>query len=117
MEIMTGAPNPSEMLSLRREGRKERSMNKRPSALLVGVLMALTLLMLAACGKEQPVGRVFFTEPQDGDQVKSPFNVTMGAEGLVVEPVHESVEYVAGTGHHHTIVDVPLPKLDQPIPK
>ena len=49
--------------------------------------------------------------------VKSPFNVTMGSEGVVIEPASENDNYLDGHGHHHIVVDAPLPNLDQPIPQ
>lgn len=71
--------------------------------------------LLTACGG--PVdGRVFFIEPSDGAEVKSPFTVRMGASDLVVEPAREDVVYQPGHGHHHIIVDSAMPDLGQPIP-
>jgi hypothetical protein len=41
----------------------------------------------------------------------------MGTVDLVVEPALENVKYQKGHGHHHIVVDSPLPWLDLPIPK
>ena len=82
-------------------------------SLLIAVILALSLVSLAACGDDEPEGEVNFIEPLDGAQVTSPFTVRMGAEGIVVEPAGEVRD---GFGHHHIIIDAELPALDQPIP-
>ncbi len=48
---------------------------------------------------------VRFTGPADGATVSSPFEVTMEATGLVVEPSGEINE---GAGHFHILVDTPF---------
>ena len=86
-------------------------------SLIISVgLLGATLLALAACGGPQADGKLFFIEPRDGAQVKSPFTVKMGAADLVIEPASEDGVYRPGHGHHHIIVDSELPSLDQPIP-
>ena len=90
---------------------------RRSWALGVIGLAALALVVLSGCGEGQPEDRVFFIEPQNGVQVKSPFTVKMGAEGLIVEPAREDVEYIEGYGHHHIIVDSEIIRLHEPIPK
>lgn len=79
-------------------------------------LLGASLLAFAACGGAEADGKVFFIEPRDGAQVKSPFTVKMGAADLVIEPAREDVVYQAGHGHHHIIVDSEMPSLSQPIP-
>jgi len=56
---------------------------------------------------------VSFVEPSDGARVTSPFTVRMATEGLTVEPAGTVRE---GHGHHHILVDTPLPPLGLPIP-
>ena len=56
---------------------------------------------------------VYFINVKDGDTVKSPFKIQFGLSGMGVAPA--GVEK-ANTGHHHLMVDAPLPPLDQPIP-
>ena len=60
------------------------------------------LLALAghAAAQEQ---RVFFVEPKDGAEVTSPVKVVMGMEGMEVRPSTDGV--VAGTGHHHILLN------------
>jgi hypothetical protein len=56
---------------------------------------------------------VYIVSPEDGATVKSPVTVIFGLEGLGVAPAGVDNE---GTGHHHLIVDAPLPPMDQGIP-
>jgi len=56
---------------------------------------------------------VYFMEPMDGATVESPVKVKFGLKGMTVRPAGE---LVAGTGHHHLLVDVPGPKSGDPIP-
>ena len=52
-----------------------------------------------AAAQEQ---RVFFVEPKDGAEVRSPVKVVMGVEGMTIKP---SGGVVAGTGHHHVLIN------------
>ncbi len=56
---------------------------------------------------------VYFVQPEDGAEVKSPVTVVFGLKGMGVAPAGIDKE---GTGHHHLIVDAPLPPLDSGIP-
>lgn len=57
--------------------------------------------------------RAFIVEPADGATVSSPVKVVFGAENIGVAAAGTNEP---GTGHHHLLVDVPLPDFDQPIP-
>lgn len=57
--------------------------------------------------------RVFFIAPQDGDVVSSPVRVEFGIEGMGVVPAGQAAPH---SGHHHVLVDAPLPVLGLPIP-
>ena len=46
--------------------------------------------------------RVYFIEPKDGAEVRSPVKVVMGVEGMEIKP---SGGVVQGTGHHHILVN------------
>lgn len=61
----------------------------------------------------KPKAAVYFQGLKDGATVKSPVTVRFGLRGMGVAPA--GVEY-EGTGHHHLIIDAPLPDLAQPIP-
>jgi hypothetical protein len=56
---------------------------------------------------------VYFISPADGAVVKSPVSVRFGLAGMGVAPAGIAREE---TGHHHLIVDSPLPDLSLPIP-
>ena len=56
---------------------------------------------------------VYIISPLDGATVTSPVTIQFGLEGMGVAPA--GVEKT-GTGHHHLIVDAPLPTLNEPIP-
>ena len=56
---------------------------------------------------------VYIISPLDGATVTSPVTIQFGLEGMGVAPA--GVEK-SGTGHHHLIVDAPLPALNEPIP-
>ncbi len=55
----------------------------------------------------------YFIAPQNGATVTSPVTVVMGLRGMGIAPAGTAVE---NTGHHHLIIDAPLPNLNQPIP-
>jgi hypothetical protein len=57
--------------------------------------------------------RLYIVSPADGATVKSPVTVVFGLSGMGVAPA--GVKY-PNTGHHHLIVDAPLPPLDEPLP-
>lgn len=58
--------------------------------------------------------KVYFISPKNGEPVTSPLKVVFGLKGMGVAPALVEKE---NTGHHHLIVDSPLPPMDQPIPK
>jgi hypothetical protein len=61
-----------------------------------------------------PGASVWFVEPQEGATVRSPVHVVFGISGMELAPAGDQRP---GTGHHHLIVDAPLPPFDAPIPK
>lgn len=100
----------------------------------------LTATMLSACAREQAPepaadaadppapatepaamprtasadgARVYFITPADGDTVSNPVRIEFGIDGMsVVKAGDDSPE----SGHHHLIIDAPLPDLSLPIP-
>lgn len=69
--------------------------------LSIGVLF----VALAACGgrgDQEASTEVFFKNLKDGDTVSSPVKVEMGVKGMQVQPAGE---IVAGTGHHHILIN------------
>ena len=58
--------------------------------------------------------RVYFISPQAGQMVRNPITVRFGLRGMGVAPAGTKIPQ---TGHHHLIIDAPLPALDATIPK
>ncbi len=56
---------------------------------------------------------LYFIAPQNGDTVQSPITIRFGLSGAGVAPAGTKID---NTGHHHLIIDAPLPPLDQPVP-
>lgn len=57
----------------------------------------------------------YFTNIKNGDKVKSPFRVSFAVSGMGISPV--SAGKIEGTGHHHILIDKPLPvDIKAPIP-
>lgn len=84
--------------------------------------IALSLLLVAspvAASPELPrsiapeAAKVYLISPTNGATVKSPVVVRFGLSGMGVAPAGTAAE---NTGHHHLLVDAPLPPADQPIP-
>ena len=81
-------------------------------AALAGVLLSGGAL--AADRTPAPEGAsVYIVSPADGAAVSSPVTVVFGLKGMGVAPAGTDKEK---TGHHHLIVDAPLPPADEPIP-
>lgn len=58
---------------------------------------------------------VYFVNLKDGDKVTSPFRVAFVVSGMGVAPV--SAGKIEGTGHHHILIDMPMPvDIKAPIP-
>jgi Domain of unknown function (DUF4399) len=60
-----------------------------------------------------PGAKVYFISPANGAYVPLSLNVKFGLLNMGVAPA--GVEK-ANTGHHHLLIDAPLPPLDEPIP-
>jgi Domain of unknown function (DUF4399) len=60
-----------------------------------------------------PGAKVYFVSPTDGAIVPLTFTVRFGLLNMGVAPA--GVEK-ANSGHHHLLIDTPLPALDEPIP-
>jgi len=112
-------------------------MNTRGKA---RILWVFSLLALAACGQPKPAAEqpaapaapaptvaplprtaspagatVSIVSPADGAVLSSPVKVVFAIEGMAVVPAGDATP---DSGHHHLLVDVPLPAdLSQPIPK
>lgn len=84
-----------------------------PSALTL--LLAVGALAQDLPREKAPEGaRLYLIAPTDGEKVASPVTVRFGLSGMGVAPAGVQK---AGTGHHHLIVDSPLPPANLPVPK
>jgi len=57
---------------------------------------------------------VFFVTPADGSTVSNPVHIEFGTVGMSIVAAGVSE---ANSGHHHLLIDTPLPDLGMPIPK
>lgn len=57
--------------------------------------------------------RIYFVDLKDGATVPSKFKIRFGIENMEIAPAGV---VRPNTGHHHLLIDTPLPPLDQPIP-
>jgi hypothetical protein len=60
-----------------------------------------------------PGARVYIVSPENGAYVPTTFTVRFGLEKMGVAPAGVDKP---NSGHHHLLIDAPLPPLDQPIP-
>jgi hypothetical protein len=64
--------------------------------------------------RPSPAGaRVYFVYPTNGATISPDVTIRFGLVGMGVAPAGLDKAY---TGHHHLLVDAPLPPLDKPIP-
>ena len=61
----------------------------------------------------RPDAKVFFVDLKDGATVPSKFTVHFGAANIEIVPTKVAKP---NSGHHHLLIDSPMPALDQPIP-
>jgi hypothetical protein len=83
--------------------------------LAIGLLVAATAATADLPRTASTAGtHVYFISPKAGKTVHSPVKVRFGLSGMGVAPAGVTNP---GTGHHHLIVDAPLPPMNLPIPK
>jgi uncharacterized protein DUF4399 len=86
--------------------------------LLYLVLLGLSIALGSGAAMAQPKSmpedaKVYILWPPDGQVIRGAFWVRMGLSGAGIAPAGVDKK---GTGHHHILIDAPLPKLDEPIP-
>jgi hypothetical protein len=85
----------------------------------IGLKVLLVLPILALMANTQartpaPEGaQAYIISPADGETVTSPVVVRFGLSGAGVAPAGVDAP---NTGHHHLLINAPLPPLDAPIP-
>ena len=78
----------------------------------ISVTAALSLLAGVALADEPAA---YIIAPADGATVKNPVSVVFGLhQPWGVAPAGTKLD---NTGHHHLLIDAPLPDLTQPVPK
>ena len=84
------------------------------AALAVGIALALPGLADEIPRQSSPEGaNVYIVSPTNGERVTSPVTVRFGLAGMGVAPAGVEREK---TGHHHLIIDAPVPSDKAPIP-
>jgi len=89
---------------------------QRIGSVLSGLVFVFALCVPCsiAIAADSPEGaKVYFISPKDGDSVRGAVRVRFGLHGMGVAPA--GIEMV-NTGHHHLIIDAPLPELTKTIP-
>jgi hypothetical protein len=93
----------------------ERGIAMSRFAVILLATLAWSTAALAVDRTPSPQGaNAYFISPTPGDTMTSPVTIRFGLKGMGVAPA--GVEK-ANTGHHHLIIDAPLPALDEPILK
>ena len=79
------------------------------------LLTALLVVFLTSGAFAADPGKAnaYIISPKAGETVSSPVTVVFGLTGFGVAPAGTMRE---GTGHHHLIIDAPLPDLTKSIP-
>ena len=62
----------------------------------------------ASYAETEDIGAVVITEPTTGSTVSSPVKVCMKVDGVMLQPANKGVK--PGTGHHHLLIDINLPR-------
>lgn len=93
-------------------------MSIKPIALALVALLGSHAASWAQETPSTPGARVYFINLKDGDTVTSPLNVKFGLAGMGIAPAGVQGDLVAGTGHHHLLIDTALEgdALKEPIP-
>lgn len=81
------------------------------AVLLIGISPTHVLSQEKSAASTDAVA--YIVSPADGAVVSSPVKVIFGLSGMGVAPAGSDLP---ATGHHHLIIDAPLPDINQPIP-
>lgn len=89
-------------------------MSRFRTAFAAATIAAISATSAVAGNTAAPAGAsVYIVSPSPGETIASPVTVVFGLNGMGVAPA--GVEK-AKTGHHHLIINAPLPAADDPIP-
>ncbi|WP_083469091.1 DUF4399 domain-containing protein [Methylobacterium variabile] len=115
-------------VSWSRPRRRARPLHALALALLLAGGPVLLPQARAADGQDgfaatppPPGARVYFIDLKDGARVPLKLLVRFGLANMGVAPAGSVVpatahQHASNTGHHHIIIDAPLPRPDRPIP-
>ena len=81
--------------------------------ILTGLALTMPLAALAQQRAMPETAKVYILWPPDGQVIRGSFWVRMGLANAGVAPAGVELD---GTGHHHILINAPLPPLDEPIP-
>ena len=81
--------------------------------MLKNLIMSAVVMACSLAFADEHKPRVYIVSPTDGATVDSPVTVVFGLSGFGVAPAGTVRE---NTGHHHLVIDAPLPDMGQPIP-
>ena len=74
----------------------------------VCLIFSSSTVYAASYAETDDIGAVVITEPTNGSTVSSPVKVCMMVDGVMLQPANKGVK--PGTGHHHLLVDINLPR-------
>jgi hypothetical protein len=84
--------------------------------MLAALVLSVILVAQSQAQEKSSAGadaKVYIVSPANGVVVSNPVKVIFGLSGMGVAPAGTNIE---NTGHHHLIIDAPLPDPSQPIP-
>lgn len=79
---------------------------------IVFASLAMISSVFAGNTPAPPGASLYFVSPQHGEVVSSPVKIVFGLSGMGVAPAGVDREK---TGHHHLLIDTPIPDLNRPI--
>jgi hypothetical protein len=90
----------------------------KPALLAAFAALAVVTGIQAQDSPSTPGARVYFVNLKDGDTVTSPVHIKFGLSGMGIAPAGIQGDSVAGTGHHHLLVNTVIEgtALKDPIP-
>lgn len=84
---------------------------------LIRIIFTLLLLPTSVFSGETPSPEgayLYIGWPNDGDVVRNKsFRIWFGLRNMGIAPAEVDIP---NTGHHHLLIDTPIPPLDEPIP-
>jgi hypothetical protein len=89
-------------------------MRAQLRVLILAFASAFAANLQAAERNPSPAGaKVFFIDLKDGQTIAARSTIKFGISGMELSPAGAAK---ANAGHHHLLIDTPIPPLDQPIP-